>query len=81
MARRATVKAKSTARLVRTCDGTGELENGDDNDEPDVASDRRPSSQDRGLTVDALQQRREQLVNPIYDSWVAEIANAWRTGK
>jgi hypothetical protein len=50
----------------------------DDDDDDDEDNARTASD---GLTADALQVRREQIVRPIYDSYVAEIANTWKVGK
>jgi hypothetical protein len=60
------------------CQGTGELDDGDDDDDIDVTSDRR--AQDRGLTADAWQARRDAAVSPARNALIDEIANAWRGG-
>jgi hypothetical protein len=51
--------------------------------EPDDDSDPPPfGAQDRRMrTVDEMQVRRERILKPIYDSWVTELANAWRGNK
>jgi hypothetical protein len=56
------------------CDGTGELDDDDsDEDNARAASD--------GMTLDALQYRRDAAVAPSRNALIEEIANAWRTGK
>jgi hypothetical protein len=57
------------------CQGTGELDDGDDDNDIDVASDH---AADRALTADALQHRRDAAVAPDRNALIDEIANAWR---
>jgi hypothetical protein len=66
------------------CHGSGEIDNGDDDTDIDTASDNHGppfGSQDHGMTVDAMQQRRDAAVAPAREAMISDVANAWRQGK
>jgi hypothetical protein len=66
------------------CDDTGEVDDDNGDDDVDTASDNHGppfGSQDHGMTVDAMQQRRDAAVAPARAAMIADVANAWRQGK